>query len=64
MQQVECSKGLITVKVFIGEILKGMKITFFVRITLINQVCVHVHAHVRVCVCACVNMCLCVYVFA
>lgn len=50
---MECSKGLITVKVFIGEILKGMKITFF---------CQDHFNKPGVCACTCACTCVCVHV--
>lgn len=63
---MECSKGLITVKVFIGEILKGMKITFFCQdhfnkpgvcacACACTCVCVRMCEHVSLCVCICLN---------
>ena len=50
MQEMNFTKGLISMQVSISEILKNMKISSFVRVNLIsiNQVCI--------CVCVCVYL--------
>ena len=52
MQEMNFTKGLISVQVSISEIFKNMKMSSFVRVNLIsiNQVCI------CVCVCVCVYL--------